>query len=76
MSRTYTVPAGASSISDLEYEKFIESDDNYFLTSDGLQFYVKKQNGEVQRINNIFAVGSRDGTFTKEAESRSYAVPN
>ena len=74
MSRTYTVPAGEASITDLEYEKFIESDDNYFLTSDGLQFYVKKQDGEIQRLNNIYAVGSRDGTFTKEAESRSYEV--
>jgi len=74
MSRTYTVPAGEASITDLEYEKFIESDDNYFLTSDGLQFYVKKQNGEIQRLNNIYAVEAKADTFTVEIESRSYEV--
>ena len=76
MSRSFTVPAGASSISQIVREAFIESGGNYFFTSDGLQFYVKKDDGTIQMLNNIFAVGSRDGTFTREAESRSYEVPN
>ena len=66
MSRTYTVPAaGTSSVS--QQVAFLDSDSNYFYTSDGSQFYVRKDDGTIQMLNNI---------FKREAESRSYEVPN
>ncbi len=64
--RTFTVPAGEASISQVVREAFKTSNSNYFLTSDGLQFYVKKEDGEIQMLNNI---------HTREAESRSFTVP-
>jgi len=69
MSRTYVVPGGASSITQTQerHETFIESGGDYFFTSAGDQFYVKKEDGTTQLLNNI---------FTREAESRSYEVPN
>ena len=69
--RTYAVPAGEASISQVVREAFKTSGSNYFLTSDGLQFYVKKADGTIQMLNNIFAKGLESRTLSP-SESRSY----
>ncbi len=82
--RTFTVPAGEASISQVVREAFKTSNSNYFLTSDGLQFYVKKEDGEIQMLNNIhtreaesrsFTVPINDGNFTAPINSRNFTVP-
>ena len=71
--RTFTVPAGEASISQVVREAFKTSNSNYFLTSDGLQFYVKKASGEIQMLNNIYGREAESRSFTP-TESRSYEV--
>ncbi len=65
MNRTYTVPPGATSIYAILKEAFKTSKDNYFLVADGSQFYVKKDDGTIQMLNNI---------YTRELESREHTV--
>lgn len=73
MSRSFTAPAGEASISQVVREAFKTSNSNYFLTSDGLQFYVKKEDGTVQMLNNIYRREAESRSFTP-IESRSYTV--
>ena len=74
MSRTFTAVAGATSISEVQRQAMKTSDGLYFLTSDGLQMYVKISETAILLLNNIYKVGAETRSFSIPSESRSYAV--
>jgi len=74
MSRTFTVIAGATSISEIQRQALKTSDDLYFFTSDGLKMYVKVSNTEILLLNNIYAVSSESRIYAVSSESRTYVV--
>ena len=81
MSRTFNVPAGATSITAVQWEALKTSDGLYYFTSDGLQMYVKVSETAVLLLNNIYSVNAESRTFTVtrniftvDAETRSFSV--
>ena len=74
MSRTFTAVAGAVSISEVQRQAMKTSDGLYFLTSDGLQMYVKISETAILLLNNIYTMNSESRNFAIPSESRSYVV--
>ena len=74
MSRTFTAVAGAVSISEVQRQAMKTSDGLYFLTSDGLQMYVKISETAILLLNNIYTMNQENRSFSIPSESRSYVV--
>ena len=66
--RTSTITAGAIPISEVQRQALKTSDGLYFLTSDGLQMYVKISESAILLLNHIHKMDAENRTSIISSE--------
>ena len=72
--RTSIISAGAIPISEVQRQALKTSDGLYFLSSNGLQMYVKISESAILLLNHIHIMSVDDRNFNVSEEDRVYVI--